>query len=345
MDKLSRILSGEEKKPYIIAEISANHGGTIENAKSLMDAAKNAGADAIKLQTFTADSITVNSSESSYFIPSSSNLWGGQNLWSLMKEAETPLEWHPILFEYASSIGMEIFSTAYDIKAAIFLEENGIRAIKVSSFDLVNIPLLTYLSARDVLVLISTGMSNDLELSKAASIFADRKKKTGFLQCTSSYPCLIQDVNINRHTRLQSLGFVTGYSDHTIDSIAATLAIAKGALIFEKHIKQEGANTLDAEFSLSEIDFKKYVDNIHAAFTGLGDFEFSPTTSEMASLWERPSIVALKDIAVGEVLTEDNLGIRRPSIGAPPSYFEALISSPSPFNLKRGEGYPPPKCE
>ena len=166
MKQLRAILAGKIRSPYVIAEISANHGGSIEKAKTLIRSAMSAGADAIKLQTFTADTITVNSSEHANYIPGSSQLWSGRNLWELMKEAETPLDWHQELFGYATSLGLEVFSTAYDLEAAIFLESSGIEAIKVSSFDLINIPLLNYLSSRDLLVLISTGMSktNEIEM-------------------------------------------------------------------------------------------------------------------------------------------------------------------------------------
>jgi len=343
MEKLRKILAREEIRPYVIAEISANHGGTLENAKWLIESAKKSGADAVKLQTFTADSITVNSSETNYLIPESSNLWGGQNLWSLMKEAETPLAWHKELFEFANSLDLEVFSTAYDINAAIFLEEAGIRAIKVSSFDLINVPLLEYLSKRDLLVLISTGMSSTAELIAASNIFAHKKATTGFLQCTSSYPCSVQDVNINRHDQLKSLGFVTGYSDHTLGTIAATLAICKGALIFEKHITRADQLTLDSEFSLDETQFKNYVETIRNSFLALGDFEFSPTISETASLWERPSVIALQNIGIGETLSLSNIGIRRPSLGADPKFFNGLIGRPSEFSLKKGEGWPKPE--
>ena len=340
MEKLRRVLARQEIRPYIIAEISANHNGIMANAKSLIRAAYNSGADAVKLQTFTADSITVNSSDSSYQIPKSSELWGGRNLWELMKEAETPLAWHHDLFNYANSLGLEVFSTAYDINAAIFLEQSGIRAIKVSSFDLINLPLLQYLAKRDLLVLISTGMSNTSEIAKAAEIFASKKASVGFLQCTSSYPCLHEDVNINRHTLLSSFGFVTGYSDHTLDSIAAILAISKGALVFEKHITLDDTESLDSKFSLNETQFKVYTDNIWNAFNALGDLDFKPTSAEKASLWERPSIIALKDISFGETLSSSNLGIRRPAIGAKPEYYEQLLDTPSLHSLRMGEGYP-----
>lgn len=342
---LRKILAREEIRPYIIAEISANHCGDIENARLLVEAAKNAGADAIKLQTFKADAITVNSNDSKYAVPASSKLWAGMNLWDLMKEAETPLEWHADLFGYASSIGLESFSTAYDVDAAVFLEQSGIAAIKVSSFDLINIPLLEYLAQRDLIVLISTGMSNTAEIKVATQIFAHKKDTTAFLQCTSSYPCAAQDVNINRHDLLKSFGFVTGYSDHTLDSIAAILAVGKGALIFEKHISLTGLDSLDSAFSMNEFQFKTYVDAIWTAFNSLGDFDFSPTPTEKASLWERPSILALKDIEVGEMLSPLNIGIRRPSLGAAPVFISQLLNKPSSFALRKGEGYPGHKLE
>jgi pseudaminic acid synthase len=343
MQTLSKILAGEEVRPYVIAEISANHGGDLEKAKALIFSAKSAGADAVKLQTFTADSITVKSDTSSYSVPQSSKLWGGMNLWDLMKEAETPLIWHAELFNYAKSVGLEFFSTAYDIEAAIFLEQSGIKAIKVSSFDLINTPLLEYLANRDLMVLISTGMSNTREIAKASEIFANKKLTTGFLQCTSSYPCSSENVNINRHNLLKSFGFVTGYSDHTLDAVAAILAVGKGALIFEKHITLLGESTLDSEFSINEIQFRAYVDSVWKAFSSLGDFDFSPTPSEKASLWERPSIIALKDISVGELLSPENIGVRRPSLGADPKFFSELLNKPSQYNLRKGDGHPEPE--
>jgi sialic acid synthase SpsE len=342
MNLLRAILAGEIRKPYVIAEISANHGGDIGKAKALIKSAMSAGADAVKLQTFTADTITVNSSEHANYIPGSSELWSGRNLWELMKEAETPLDWHQELFGYATSLGLEVFSTAYDLKAAIFLENSGIQAIKVSSFDLINIPLLKYLSSRDLLIIISTGMSRTHEIETATKFFENKKSTTAFLQCTSSYPCAITDVNINRHDLLKSFGFITGYSDHTLDSTAAVLAIAKGALIFEKHITLAGEKTLDSGFSMNENQFRLYVDTIRSAFVALGDSDFIPTEAESASLWERPSVIALKEISVGDYLTVDNIGIRRPNIGAEPIFFDELIGTHSEYNLSKGQGYPKP---
>jgi sialic acid synthase SpsE len=186
-------------------------------------------------------------------------------------------------------------------------------------------------------------MSKTAEIKKASEIFAHKKSKTAFLQCTSSYPCSVQDVNINRHDLLKSFGFITGYSDHTLDPIAAILAIGKGALIFEKHITQMDVDTLDSKFSINEFQFKNYVETIWNAFKALGDVDFSPTLSETASLWERPSIIALKDIAIGETLSQINIGIRRPSLGADPIFFNELMNRPSEFSLRKGEGFPKPK--
>lgn len=340
MNLLRAILAGEIQRPYVIAEISANHGGDIEKAKTLIKSAISGGADAVKLQTFTADTITVNSREQVNLIPSSSELWSGRNLWELMKEAETPLDWHQELFAYAISLGLEVFSTAYDIEAATFLEASGIQAIKVSSFDLINIPLLKYLSSRDLLVLISTGMSKTHEIQMATKIFESKKSTTAFLQCTSSYPCAITDVNINRHDLLSSFGFTTGYSDHTLDSTAAVLAIAKGALIFEKHITLADEETLDSEFSMNEDQFRAYVDTLRNAYLALGDSDFSPTQAESASLWERPSVIALTEISVGDYLTMNNIGIRRPNIGLDPIFFDELIGKQSEYKLGKGQGYP-----
>jgi N-acetylneuraminate synthase len=210
--------------------------------------------------------------------------------------------------------------------------------IKISSFDLVNYPLLNYLAKTDVLVLISTGMGNVNEISRAAQIFSHRKNQVGFLQCTSSYPCAYVDVNINRHESLKSYGFVTGYSDHTPSAIAAIMAVAKGALVFEKHICLDSVASLDSGFSINEKEFKNYVDHIQFAFTALGDSEFMPTQSEKASLWERPSIVAIEDIEKGTVLTPQNIGIRRPAIGSAPELIESFMNSRIKRSIKAGEG-------
>ena len=338
MENLKKVLTGEVVEPYVIAEISANHGGNIDNAKSLISSAKEAGANAVKLQTFTADSITVNSLDENYSIPNSSTLWSGKNLYSLMKEAETPFDWHFELLKFSQSLGLEVFSTAYDIPAVEFLVKLGMTAIKVSSFDLINYPLLDYLAKTNLLVLISTGMGNINEISAAAQIFSHRKKQTGFLQCTSSYPCTYADVNINRHQSLKSFGYVTGYSDHTASEIAAIMAIANGALIFEKHICLSGVARLDSEFSVDEKEFKRYVNQIHFAFSALGDSEFNPTSSEQASLWERPSVVAIRNIEKGEILTLENIGIRRPSIGSKPELFESFLCTKVKRFVKSGEG-------
>ncbi len=337
---LSQILARELVQPYIIAEISANHGGDITNAKKLIDSAKNSGANSVKLQTFTADRITVNSDAQEFAIPSTSTLWGGKNLWELMKEAETPLDWHQELFKHAESLGLEVFSTAYDIEAVKFLLDSGIECIKVSSFDLINIPLLEYLSGCKVPVILSTGMGSASEIDIAAKIFSHRKDSVGILQCTSSYPCAPSDVNISRHRKLVEYGFVTGYSDHTLDSVAAILAIANGALIFEKHISLAGTESLDSQFSMDELQFKDYVGNILQAFESLGGAVFEPTLSEASSLWERPSVIALTDIHAGEKFTNLNIGIRRPALGAKPEFFKRILGMRASELIRKGEGVP-----
>jgi pseudaminic acid synthase len=337
---LSQILARKLVQPYVIAEISANHGGDITNAKKLIDSAKNSGANAVKLQTFTADRITVNSDTQEFAIPSTSTLWGGKNLWELMKEAETPLDWHQELFEHAESLGLEAFSTAYDVEAVKFLLDSGIGCIKVSSFDLINLPLLEFLSGCNVPVILSTGMGNASEIDTAAEIFSHRKESVGILQCTSSYPCAPSDVNMNRHRQLMEHGFVTGYSDHTLDSVAAILAIGNGALIFEKHISLAGTESLDSQFSMDELRFKDYVEKVLQAFESLGNSVFVPTDSEGASLWERPSVIALTDIHAGEKFTDLNIGIRRPALGANPEFFERILGMRASELIRKGEGVP-----
>jgi len=322
-------------KLNIIAEISANHGGSLNKAKELISAAKESGATAVKLQTFTAESITVQSD--SFTIPATSQIWAGRNLWELMKEAETPLDWHGELFDYAYSIGIECLSTAYSIPAIAFLKSLGSKKLKISSFDLINTPLLQEAVKFPGLVILSTGMATLDEVRIAHEIFKEREEWV-FMLCTSSYPCPQNEVNIRKIRTLQELAPVVGYSDHTKNSIAAVMAVALEVKYFEKHLVLDGDETLDSGFSLSPKEFALYVRDLHDAYLSLGSSSFYLMPNERASLWERPSIIALEDISIGDLMTEQNIGVRRPSVGDLPSNFYSLLSSKAKRSYRKGEG-------
>jgi sialic acid synthase SpsE len=327
-------------RPYVIAEISANHSGSLETAKRILVETAKIGVSAVKFQTFTADQITVKSKTVKNLIPSTSDLWSGTELWNLMKRAEMPLDWHRELFQLAISLGLDAFSTPYHPDAVDFLLDLGVNVLKVSSFDVVNHPLLEKISSAGVPVIMSTGMSTIKELDEAVSILIDRVPKLILLKCTSSYPCSWNDTNIRGVKTLRDRYEVeVGFSDHSLDEKAACLALALGATVFEKHVKlDDWSKTLDSEFSATPTSLKFYIDSLKQAELILGSSEIKPVQSEKASLWERPSVVALDNIDVGEVFTSFNIGIRRPSLGLHPKSLSFLLGTKSTKKYATGEG-------
>lgn len=327
-------------RPYVIAEISANHMQDINIAKSIIEAAALAGATAIKLQTFTADLITVKSEQIPNPIPDSSDLWSGLTLWDLMKQAETPLDWHHDLLAYARKLDLDAFSTPYHPKSVDFLCDLGVDAIKVSSFDVINIPLLDRIATTKLPVILSTGMANLTELDQAFKILSKKIDDIIILKCTSSYPCLNKDANLNGIVTLKErYECEIGFSDHTLGNTAAIAAATLGATVFEKHLKlSSDSKTLDSEFSLDPLGFKEYVAEISEVQKMLGSNEIMKVAAEESSYWERPSIVALTEIQAGEKLTHHNIGVRRPSIGLPPKYFNQVLGRVTKSGFQSGEG-------
>ena len=327
-------------RPYVIAEISANHSGNLETARQILFEIANAGVSAVKLQTFTADQMTVKSEKAKNFIPSSSGLWGGKQLWDLMKEAEMPLEWHKELFQLAASLDLDAFSTPYHPDAVDFLLSLGVKVLKISSFDVVNHPLLERISQSGVPVIMSTGMATIREIDEAVSILIDKVPNLILLKCTSSYPCSPSDANVRGIKTLKDRYQVeVGFSDHSIDEKAACLALALGATVFEKHVKlSNSSKTLDSEFSATPDSLNSYVESLRQTEDILGSREIKPIDSERASLWERPSVIALRYIDVNEVFTENNIGIRRPGIGAPPKFLPLLLGTRSKKRYIPGDG-------
>lgn len=327
-------------RPYTIAEVSANHKQDINVAKNIIESAAKAGATAIKLQTFTADLMTVRSSATPNIIPNNSDLWAGEELWTLMKNAETPLDWHQELFIYARSLGLDAFSTPYHPESVDFLCNLGVDAIKVSSFDVINIPLLEKVSTTEHPIILSTGMASLHEVDNAVNILSKNNCEIIILKCTSSYPCKNSDANINGILTLkQRYGYEVGFSDHTLNSTAAVAAAVLGATVFEKHIKlNETEITLDSEFSLSPESFKEYVTNLSEVNSVLGSSEIERIETEESSYWERPSIVALNEIRSGERFSSLNIGVRRPSIGLHPKYFKEIQGLVAKTNYQPGEG-------
>jgi N-acetylneuraminate synthase len=327
-------------RPYIIAEISANHSKNLSRIFKIIDGVAESGATAVKLQTFTADQMTVRSRTARNLIPKDSGLWAGRDLWSLMKEAELPFEWHKEIFEYVRSLGMDVFSTAYHPDALQFLLELGVDAIKVSSFDVVNHPLLVKVAAAKLPVILSTGMATEREIDEAVEIISGNVPELILLKCTSAYPCRPEDCNLLGITSLrQRYNLQVGYSDHSLDSQAASIALSLGATVFERHVKLDSeVETLDSIFSSTPKELAEYIASLEKASKILGSSKLEPTSAENSSLWERPSVVALCEIGLDEIFTEKNIGIRRPNIGAHPKHLPQLIGTKSTRQYQPGDG-------
>lgn len=323
----------------MIAEISANHNGDLESALELIEDAAWAGANAVKFQTFTPDSITVNP-KIPYIIPTSSDLWKGMNLWDLMDKAKTPRDWFPVLMNKTKSLGLDALSTPYDKDALDFLVGLGIDIIKIASFDIANTPLLRAVAETRLTTILSTGMSTHDEVARAVNILRPHCKNLILLKCTSSYPCAPKDLNLRGILSLrESFDVEVGFSDHSTGFLGAIIARTLGASVFEKHIRLVGDEIgLDSKFSADKFELRDYINAVIGVDICLGLSEIKPVDSEMASMWERPSVIAISDIAKGEIFSRANIGIRRPFVGSPPSRLEEILGKSCLRSLRKGEG-------
>ena len=326
------------KKPILIAEISANHCGDINKAIKLIKCAKDNGANLVKIQTFTADSMTLKSNKNYFKIKQ--GLWKGYNLWDLYNKAHTPLIWHKKLFQYAKKIGITIFSTPFDETAVDFLEKLKCPIYKVASFEMTDIPLIKKISQTKKPLIISTGMANlnEIELTyKTATRYG--AKNITLLYCVSNYPSKISDFNLNNIKILkEKFDCKVGLSDHSKDENVAIAAIAAGAEVIEKHIALENQNNgLDIKFSLKGKEIKKFKSLIDQTYQLLGKKTFFRNKSENKNKIFRRSIFAIKNIKKGDKFTKQNIKRIRPGNGLSPIYFEKILNKKSPFNISAGE--------
>jgi pseudaminic acid synthase len=340
---------GKKNKPFFVAEISSNHNGNFINAIELIKNAKKFGADAVKLQTYTPSSMTVNSNKKYFKI--NKGLWKGFNLWELYKKANTPYSWHKKLFSYGKKIGIKVFSTPFDEKAVDFLEKLNCPYYKVSSFEMNDLPLIKKISLTKKPVIISTGMSSLNEISKT---FYEAKKygikNLSLLYCVSNYPSKISDFNLN-NIKIMKKKFKCeiGFSDHSNDSRIAAAAVKAGATIIEKHISLKGIKSLDSEFSIHghQInEYKKWISNaksknIDNEFYNLilGKRKFYRNKSENNSKAFRRSIFVVKKINKGDYFSKKNLKRIRPGFGISPIYFDKIIGRISKTNIKKNEPF------
>ncbi|MDC0205549.1 pseudaminic acid synthase [Pelagibacteraceae bacterium] len=323
--------------PFFIAEISANHCGSLSKAIKLIKCAKDNGADAVKLQTYTADTMTIKSNKKYFKI--NKGLWKGYNFWDLYNKAHTPLEWHKKLFDYAKKIGIIIFSTPFDESAVDFLEKLRCPMYKVASFEMTDIPLIKKIAATKKPMIISTGMANlnEIELTYNVARKYGAKNIT-LLYCVSNYPSKNSDFNLNNIKVLKNkFNCRVGLSDHSKNDKIAVACIAAGAEVIEKHIALDNQKKgLDIEFSLKGKEIKRFKSSIDEVYKLLGKKYFYRSKTEDSNKVFRRSIFIVKDISKGEKFTKYNIRRIRPGYGVSPIYYEKILNKRSPSNLKRG---------
>jgi N-acetylneuraminate synthase len=328
---------GPGHPPYVIAELSGNHNGEIERAMRLIDAAKAAGADAVKLQTYTADTMTIDHDGPGFRIKG--GLWDGRSLHELYREAHTPWDWHPALFAHARSIGIDSFSSPFDFTAVDLLERLGAPAYKIASFEIVDTPLIRYAARTGKPLIISTGMAEGGEIDEALS--AARSAGGGevaLLHCVSGYPTPAEEANLARIPKLaMAYDCPIGLSDHTLGVEVAIAAVALGAAIIEKHLTLARADGgPDSAFSLEPGEFGALVKGAKTAFAAIGRADYGRAASERPNMAFRRSLYAVMDIAAGETLTNVNVRSIRPGYGLAPKHLPEVLGRRARRAIPRG---------
>lgn len=324
---LSRSI-GRQHRPYLIAEMSGNHNQSLERALQIVDAAAASGADAIKLQTYTADTMTLNLRAPGFVIDDPKSLWAGRQLYELYQEAHTPWDWHAPIMERAARHGMHCFSTPFDASSVDFLESLGAPAYKIASFECIDLPLIERVAATGKPMIISTGMATAAEIDEAVRAARGAGcRELVLLKCTSTYPATPANTNISTIPHLRELfGCEVGLSDHTMGCGVATAAVALGASVIEKHFTLARADGgVDSTFSLEPAELRQLREETERAWQSLGQVSYGPTAAEEKSLAFRRSLYVARDLQAGDVLTPDNLRSVRPGFGLPPKFLSMLL--------------------
>lgn len=327
-----------DDKVFIIAELSANHGHDIEIAKKTIKAAKESGADAIKIQTYTADTLTIDS-DKDYFRLNSGTIWDGSTLYDLYSEGTLPWEWHEELMAYANSLGLIFFSTPFDNSAVDYLENLNMPIYKVASFEIMDIPLIEYIASKGKPVIISTGIASLDDIDEAVS--ACRRmgnEQIILLKCTSSYPAKIEDANLNTIPNMkETFGVEVGLSDHTMGITVPVVSVALGARVIEKHfILDKTIGGPDASFSLEPSEFKLMVESVRKAEASLGTIDYSMTDKKKSNRLIGRSLFVVKDIKAGEIFDKSNVRSIRPGYGLPPKHLKEIIGKVATEDLEKG---------
>jgi pseudaminic acid synthase len=329
---------GPDSPPYIIAELSGNHNGQLEKALALVDAAADAGADAIKLQTYTADTMTIDCDLPDFQIQG--GLWDGHSLYELYTVAHTPWEWHQPLYERAKFRGLTIFSTPFDESAVDFLETLDTPAYKIASFEITDLPLLRYVAQRNKPVIISSGMSTEEEIAQALAVLRESGcPQILLLHCVSGYPTPLAEINLKRINRLaQTFDVPVGLSDHTLGNTAAQLAIALGAVAIEKHLTLARADGgPDAEFSLEPDELKELCNQARICWQALGSGESGPGKAEQENLRFRRSLYFVADMAAGQLIQPEHIRRIRPGYGLSADALPLILGKTARHDIRRGK--------
>ena len=333
------MLQRNSDHPFIIAEMSGNHNQSLERALAIVDAAADAGVDAVKIQTYTADTMTIDIDTGEFFISDKDSLWKGETLYHLYEKAHTPWEWHKAIFERCKERGIMGFSTPFDDTSVDFLEDLGVPCYKIASFENVDLPLIRKVARTGKPIIASTGMTTVAELSDLVQTV----RKNGctdltLLKCTSSYPASPEETNLRTIPHLRELfGCAVGLSDHTLGIGAAVASVALGAAVIEKHFtlsRAEGG--VDAAFSLEPAEMAQLVRECRTAALALGAVSYERAEQEQKSLQFRRSLYVVEDMKAGDVFTEKNLRRIRPGMGISPKYYDALLGRCVKCDVKRG---------
>ena len=331
----------EKDGTYIIAEMSANHNGSLQNALDTIKAAKEIGANAIKLQTYTADTLTLDCKKDDFMIDGGT-LWDGKNLYELYREAYTPWEWHKELFEYAREIGIDIFSSPFDKSAVDFLEEFNPSAYKIASFEITDYELVRYTASKMRPIIISTGIATIDEIQDAVDICrGEGNENIILLKCTSAYPAPLEDANLSMIPSLaNTFNVISGFSDHTLGSIAPISAVTLGAKVIEKHfILDKSIGGADADFSMDKQEFKEMIQAIRDVEKLIGKVDYSMSEKKKESRRFSRSLYVAKDIKKGEVFTEENIRSIRPGYGMHPKYLNEILGKTADKDFDFGDRF------
>lgn len=328
---------GDGAPAYIIAEMSGNHAGSIERALEMIHVAKEAGADCVKIQTYTPDTMTIDCHNEYFHIEKGT--WEGENLYALYQKAYTPWEWQDKLRDEAAKVGIDFLSTPFDNTSVDFLEKLGVSFYKVASFELVDIPFLEYLASKNKPIIMSTGMGSLEEINEAVeAIYGTGNRQLALMKCSSAYPAKREEMNLNTILDMKKrFDIPIGLSDHSMGAFSAATAVAMGANIIEKHFCISRAiKNPDSTFSMEPDEFRDMVNQVREVEKAMGKVSYGVSKQEETNTCFRRSLFVVKDIAAGEKLTAENIRSIRPAYGLKPKYYKEVLGKTAKHELKRG---------